>query len=1378
MILQRSCTEVVNGNTNQLQGQEPFSLETFRDVPAYVLLGDPGAGKTTAFKAEYKALGEKACSLTADEFLTYKEGDLPSEWQEKTLFIDGLDEVRVSAQGASEFREIRKLLRALGKPRFRLSCREADWLGVNDQERLESVSPDSKVRVLRLNPLTVPDVEKILSARSDVPDLHAFITTAQEKGVDGLLFNPLSLGMLADAVTGGKNWPESRGQTFEEACRRMVCEHDPVRRMATVSSSPPTLEQLLDAAGRLCAVQLIAGKAGYTLNGQPENNEYPALDQCEHDYPSRLRLVINSKLFKGEGVSDNRFTPVHRHIAEFLGARYLARIIGAKRHPLPARRVIALLTGQDGAVVTEMRGLSAWLAALSPDARSALIERDPIGVGLYGDIQEFLPCDKRALLDSLKREASRLDPVWTHAAFGPLATCDMQPALKQVLEDSNRDQDHQTLTGFVLRVLEQGAPLPGLSRILLQIVRDDTRWPGINRVALDTFIHNCPEGQDKSDELKALLVDVHRDGVLDPDNELVGILLNQLYPQEIPPKEVWNYLSETRDRERISLGAYHGFWERGLLAKSSGKQVAELLDCLPRRHPGFRSHLLEKLPLNLLIKDLKTYGDQLATTRLYDWLGVGEIEDGYWGESDEATLEIRLWLEQRPELQKALVLEGLNRCPASVEIRSHAFRIYDRLYRAERPPDFGLWCLEQAVGRANTEPRVAEYLFEEAFHRRKREGLTLDILRQRARKSATLNARLGELIARQGREKQEELKYQKSLRTFTEERRQEEENRLAHVRENETALRENRAPPALLHCMAKVYFESPEAALPEKRIYVISPELRTLELERLRRGGAGLKSLEVFLGGDRQLIDATVQGLLGTIDRKDVPDVEEIFDLMAKNRRHFLGWPYMAALEEIERTAPEEDPPRWDDSQIRKALAFYHCDPPADDPPEWYRRLLETRPETVADVQVKFAIGELRRGREHVFKLAKLADDPAYAQVANHASLPLLRAFPTRCKLKQLESLEDPLWAAIQHADRTSLRGLIERKLSRTSMNDTQRVLWLAAGFAIEPEAYQLSLRDFVEGHERRSRHLAEFFGQRGRRAPSTCLEGMGVSASAQLTHILGSYVGPDLRNGQGWITPSMRASQLVHGLIQQNLAASSDKAASSALASLIEDPALCTWRDVLSQAQDAQRVIRRDADFRHPTIEQVCQSLNGGKPANAGDLAALVVDRLREFAEMIRKGDTNAWRQYWNVDRHDRPECPRPENSCRDILLTALQHRLHPQGIDARSEVQHANDKRADICVSCDGFQVPVEIKRNDHRDLWSALRNQLIAQYTNHPGADGYGIYLVFWFGKEYTQPPPSGKRPVSASEFQERLKKEATLSEAEERKISVHVIDVSKP
>ena len=41
--------------------------------------------------------------------------------------------------------------------------------------------------------------------------------------------------------------------------------------------------------------------------------------------------------------------------------------------------------------------------------------------------------------------------------------------------------------------------------------------------------------------------------------------------------------------------------------------------------------------------------------------------------------------------------------------------------------------------------------------------------------------------------------------------------------------------------------------------------------------------------------------------------------------------------------------------------------------------------------------------------------------------------------------------------------------------------------------------------------------------------------------------------------------------------------------------------------------------------------------------------------------------------------------------------------------------------------FQVPVEIKKNSHRDLWRALRSQLIAQYASAPETDGYGIYLT---------------------------------------------------
>ena len=206
VIVSRTCTEVPEREEDRQPHGERQSrpLKEFRDTPAYVLLGDPGAGKTTAFESERDALGEeKACKISARNFLAFDPQNHP-EWRGKVLFIDGLDEVRAgSADIRTPFDQVRGKLDALGKPPFRLSCREADWLGENDRKHLESVSPDSAVRVLRLDPLTDADVASILDARPDIGDAGAFIEAARERGVDGLLANPQTLEMLADVVGGG-----------------------------------------------------------------------------------------------------------------------------------------------------------------------------------------------------------------------------------------------------------------------------------------------------------------------------------------------------------------------------------------------------------------------------------------------------------------------------------------------------------------------------------------------------------------------------------------------------------------------------------------------------------------------------------------------------------------------------------------------------------------------------------------------------------------------------------------------------------------------------------------------------------------------------------------------------------------------------------------------------------------------------------------------------------------------------------------------------------------------------------------------------------------------------------------------------------------------
>ena len=66
---------------------------------------------------------------------------------------------------------------------------------------------------------------------------------------------------------------------------------------------------------------------------------------------------------------------------------------------LPLGRLLALMTGEDGGVVSELRGLSAWLAAHCLEARRELIERDPEGVAAYGDAGVFYQEEKRRLLE-------------------------------------------------------------------------------------------------------------------------------------------------------------------------------------------------------------------------------------------------------------------------------------------------------------------------------------------------------------------------------------------------------------------------------------------------------------------------------------------------------------------------------------------------------------------------------------------------------------------------------------------------------------------------------------------------------------------------------------------------------------------------------------------------------------------------------------------------------------------------------------------------------------------------------------------------------------------------------------------------------------------
>ena len=1347
-IAPRTCTVIRDSeDTYRRRPETSRPLSKFRHEPAYVLLSDPGTGKTTAFREECEALGEEAIMVSARDFLSLDIDNRP-EWGEKTLFIDGLDEVRAGSSDArTPMNQLYGRLDRLRPPSFRISCREADWLGENDRGRLATVSPRSEVLTLRLDPLTPEDIRSVLKTNEHVDDPTDFIAEAQQQGLDDLLSNPQTLNMLAEVVGGGAAWPESRLDTFELACQQMALEHNDEH---SIGESPPAVEDILDGAGRLCAVQLIAGITGNTTRRHVVNGGYHPVEVCDYRSFSLLTATLSTRLFTAEG--DGCFTPVHRHIAEFLGSRHLAELIDSG---LPARRVVSLMA-QDGSVVTELRGLSAWLAAHSKKARHELIERDPIGVGLYGDIRGFSVEDKHRLLMSLNREVEGTGFAQESlVAFAPLVTADMESTLRDLLKDDRRDRDHQLVVEFILQVMAHGKPLPRLHKVLLEVIRDDSRWPRVIEAALDASIRWAENGSDRTGEHRKLLANIHTGRFLDPDSELSGLLLIHLYPDEVPPSQVWDYLS--REPRPGLIGMYRGFWDHYLLEQSSDEDLAVLLDQLCERMPRLASrldsHHLPDVPMKLLARGLRTHGEDVTSERLYNWLSACSVENtGAYGRISRPLLEVREWLEQRPRIQKAAMLDGLLRLPDTDDFLYRASRVRDCLHGSSLPDDFGLWCLKRAVELEATHLPVAKYLLEFAVYcHRKRTGnagLSRSVLEERILGYPKLEKKLDALLKPPDFTPSHDR--DRITEKYEEEGRRRRQEWIEHVRSNAESLRENRGAPVILFEAARAYFG-----------------IQTVH----GRDGSSGQRIKELLDNESELVEAVTTGLLGTMWREDLPTVDEIIRLNAESRTPYISVAALAGMDAIERNDPSRLD-RMNGDQKRLALTFYYCGPTGQrEEAGWYKRWLKSAPHLVEDVLVSCATAAIRAGKVYVPGLSHLAkDDRDHDCVAGSASLKLLRMFPVRCNANQLGALDNLLWIAVRRADALSLDSLIERKISLKSMTVSQRVRWLAAGAVVSPDKYGKLVEDFTAGKEVRIRELAAFFSpQQDMPDP---IRDLGANSLERFIGLLGSSFGPAASDG--WITPAIKASEIVDRMIRRLEALHGENSLRS-LELLRSNVALEPWHFKLDGAIDRRRIVDRDAAFQHPTVEQVCQTLAGGVPSNAGDLAALLVDILEDISLRVRTGNTNDRRRYWNEDQHRRPVQPKHEDSCRDVLLFDLRAVL-PDGVDAQPEGRYASDKRSDIRTTYGIFNVPVEAKKNCHRDLWSAIRNQLIERYTSDPATVGYGVYLVFWFGEEHTQPPPHGSRPRTADELRQQLEDSLTAEEA--RKISVCVIDVCQP
>jgi hypothetical protein len=236
--------------------------------------------------------------------------------------------------------------------------------------------------------------------------------------------------------------------------------------------------------------------------------------------------------------------------------------------------------------------------------------------------------------------------------------------------------------------------------------------------------------------------------------------------------------------------------------------------------------------------------------------------------------------------------------------------------------------------------------------------------------------------------------------------------------------------------------------------------------------------------------------------------------------------------------------------------------------------------------------------------------------------------------------------------------------------------------------------------------------------------------------------------------------------------------AASEALRRLAAHSSLESYKSHIQYAIANQQQRRRDAEYERPDWSQTVRALYQGAPATVADLHALLVEQMRDMKQRIERENIDLYKQFWNLDDRGKPESPRREDTCCNYLIGLLRPKLLPLGIGVEPEPHMAGDKRADISVSIPGRKVLWELKRDYHRDVWTAAEQQLERFYTYDPEAKGFGLYCVFWFGEgskhKLALPPRGLPRPASSAEMECILRE--LLPEGYKRRITVCVIDVS--
>jgi hypothetical protein len=523
-------------------------------VSAFVLLGEPGIGKSTAFE---RLLADSrpdhlvrvdGASLTDATFYdligrhleivvpprNFERGRAEAAEAALTIVIDQLDESPMIRRFPQAFDRASGARRVEGL-RVYVACRAADYpTGLTAV--LDNVC--GGCTVADLAPLTRTEAERLAGSIPGV-DGAALVDAAVRAGAGALASVPLTLGLLARTfLREGGALDGSSTAIFAKAVDQLLGPH-------ADSAHPPmssSLDQRRAIAGRAAALLLLSGRrtiwTGRPLLDGPQDVREDALVGGTEQVPNGSFEVtrqfvletLSSGLFAARGANRSAFR--HGSIAAYLAARHIV----AKNMAREQLESLFLVAGPDDvrSIPTTLRETAAWLVSIAPEHSSWLAHADPESFVAHSRVVD-VPVVKQAIVEALLARAPEIELgqlPWRHSRW-ELGHPGLGAQLSGVLAHEEQPDDWDTLARvrLAVRLVEQ----TGATDLLEPLIRlvENERWGAATRAqAARAAMRIASEAA--APRMIAVL-DQLRDSENarnhDPDDELLGTLLDALYPQ-------------------------------------------------------------------------------------------------------------------------------------------------------------------------------------------------------------------------------------------------------------------------------------------------------------------------------------------------------------------------------------------------------------------------------------------------------------------------------------------------------------------------------------------------------------------------------------------------------------------------------------------------------------------------------------------------------------------------------------------------------------------------------------------------------------------------------------------------------------------------------